>query len=193
MKLKLIPFMLWLICGYTAAQAQGFKVGVKVGTDIQKLSGKTFSQEFAYGYHVGAAFEIGISKKLGIQPEVLFSSVSIDTGSSFSDIYHFDNIKKAKLQYIRIPLLLTFKPNPFMVLQLGPQYSILKSADKNLLENGQQAFKEGDFSMMGGLQINISKFRIYGRYAVGLTNLNDIDNQEKWKSQTVQLGIGLTF
>lgn len=80
-----------------------------------------------------------------------------------------------------------------MVLQLGPQYSILKSADKNLLENGQQAFKEGDFSMMGGLQINISKFRIYGRYAVGLTNLNDIDNQEKWKSQTVQLGIGLTF
>ena len=193
MKLKLIPFMLILAFGFSTANAQGFKIGIRTGTDIQKLSGKTFSQEFAYGYHLGGAFEIGITQKFGIQPEVLFSSVNIDTGSSFSSIYKFENISKAKLQYIRIPLLLTFKPNPFMVLQVGPQYSILRSADKNLLENGQQAFKNGDFSMLGGLQINISKIRIYGRYAVGLTNLNDIDNQEKWKRQTVQLGLGLTF
>lgn len=193
MKLKIVSLTFLLALGFTAIKAQGFKIGIKAGTDIQKLSGKTFSQEFAYGYHAGVAFEIGITKKLGIQPEVLFSSVNIDTGSSFSNIYHFENISKAKLQYLRIPLLLTYKPNPFIVFQLGPQYSILKSADKNLLENGQQAFKDGDFSMLGGVQINISKFRIYGRYAVGLTNLNDIDNQEKWKSQTVQLGIGLTF
>lgn len=190
---KISALALVLAIGISAASAQGFKLGVKVGTDIQKLSGKSFSQEFSYGYHLGAFTEIGITPKWGIQPEFMFSSVNVDTSSSFSNIYKFGNMAGAKLRYLKIPLLLTYKPNPFMVLQAGPQFGILKSADKNLLQNGQQAFKEGDFSMLGGLQLNISKFRVYGRYAVGLTNLNDIDNKDKWKSQNIQIGIGFTL
>ena len=41
--------------------------------------------------------------------------------------------------------------------------------------------------------LNISKIRLYGRYGVGLNNINEIDDQEKWKNQTVQLGVGLAF
>jgi hypothetical protein len=47
--------------------------------------------------------------------------------------------------------------------------------------------------MLGGLQLNISKLKIYGRYAVGLSNINDIDNQDKWKNQTIQLGVGFAL
>jgi len=65
--------------------------------------------------------------------------------------------------------------------------------DNTLLQNGKQAFKNGDFSMLAGIQLNISKVRLYGRYGVGLSELNDIDNQDKWKSQTIHLGLGLTF
>jgi hypothetical protein len=62
-----------------------------------------------------------------------------------------------------------------------------------LVQNGKDAFKKGDFSMVGGLQLNISKIKLYGRYVVGLSNINDIDNQEKWKNQTIQVGIGFSI
>ena len=43
--------------------------------------------------------------------------------------------------------------------------------------------------MLGGVQVNIGHLRIYGRYAVGLSSINDIDNPEKWKNQSIQLGL----
>jgi hypothetical protein len=100
---------------------------------------------------------------------------------------------KVKLNYLTIPLLLNINANKFVTLQLGPQFGVLMNKNNTLVQNGQNAFKGNDFSMLGGLQLNISHIRIYGRYAVGLNNLNDIDNKEKWKSQSVQLGVGLTL
>jgi hypothetical protein len=47
--------------------------------------------------------------------------------------------------------------------------------------------------MLGGAQIKISKFVGSARYVVGLNNLNDIDNKDKWKSQGFQLAVGLSF
>ena len=62
--------------------------------------------------------------------------------------------------------------------------------DKNLLQNGADAFKKGDFSMLGGVQLKLSAIRITGRYAIGLNNINDIDNKDQWKSQGFQVIIG---
>jgi hypothetical protein len=59
------------------------------------------------------------------------------------------------------------------------------------LQNGEQAFKNGDFSMIGGLQLKLLKFRVYGRYVIGLSNLDNIGDKDKWKSQSIQLGIGI--
>jgi hypothetical protein len=47
--------------------------------------------------------------------------------------------------------------------------------------------------MVGGAQINILRLRVYGRYVVGLSNINDIDNQDKWKSQAIQVGVGFAL
>jgi hypothetical protein len=47
--------------------------------------------------------------------------------------------------------------------------------------------------MVGGVQLHIMQFRVYGRYSVGLNNLNDIDNRDRWQSQTAQVGVGLVF
>ncbi|HRQ51946.1 MAG TPA: PorT family protein, partial [Agriterribacter sp.] len=84
-------------------------------------------------------------------------------------------------------------PVSFFTLQAGPQFGILMSKQNTLLENGGEAFKNGDFSMVGGAQINILKLRVYGRYGIGLYNINDIDNRDNWKSQTVQLGVGIAL
>lgn len=168
-------------------------IGAKAGADIHKLDGKAFSDEFSYGYHLGGYAQIGFGSKFGIQPEVMFSQVNIDTSSSFSTVYNFNSVKNVNLQYLKIPILLNYSPNPFVTLQLGPQYGILLDKNKSLLANGQQAFSDGDFSMVGGLQLNIAKLKIYGRYGVGLSNINDIDNKDKWKNQNIQLGVGLNL
>ena len=149
----------------------------------------------SYGYHLGGFAEIGLGKKFSIQPEAVFNQIAQDTSSSFNDIYKnvLSNGTKAKLNYVSIPILLNVKLSKFVVLQAGPQFSIIKDKSKTIVENGKSAFKEGDFGMLAGVQFKLGSFRIYGRYALGLNNLNDIDNKDKWRSQRVQVGVGLAI
>jgi hypothetical protein len=193
MKRKILSLLMIIAITTTTVFAQSFKIGIKGGADINKITGKSFKDQFSFGYHLGGFAEIGLTSRFGIQPEVLFSQVTADTSSQFSDVYQFNNISKVKLSYLKIPLLLNYMPNKFVSLQVGPQFGILIDQNQDMLQNGKNAFSKGDFSMLGGLQLNISKIRLYGRYVVGLSNINDIDNREKWKNQTVQLGIGLAL
>ena len=192
MKTKLVILAIFCIMG-SAAFAQKVKVGVKGGANINKLTGKSFSDEFSFGYHLGGMVSVGLGKKFAIQPEILFNQINVDTSSSFSTVYQFNKLDKVKLKYLSLPILLNFKPVKYITLQAGPQFGILMNKSKTLLQNGKEAFKAGDFSMLGGVQVNVSHLNIYARYAVGLSNLNDIDNKEKWKSQTVQIGVGFTL
>ena len=177
----------------TSVFSQGFKIGFKGGTTINKLSGKSFNDQFSFGYHIGGFAELGLGKKWALQPEVLFNQSNVDTSRSFSSIYQFNKVNQVKLQYLSIPLLLDYRANKLITLQAGPQFGILMNKSNTLVQNGKAAFKSGDFSMLGGLQLKVLNFRFYGRYAIGLSNINDIDNKDKWKSQSVQLGIGVTL
>lgn len=196
MKAKLFLSLAALIFTATAGMAQ-FHIGVKGGANINKIDGSSFKEKFSYGYHVGGFAEIGIGKKFGIQPEVLFNQYSTTVTSDFDHVYEdvFNSDQsKVKLNYLSIPLLLNYKLlGNFMTIQAGPQFSILMDQEKNLLQNGGKAFSDGDFSMVGGVQLKLSALRISGRYVVGLNNINDIDNRDKWKNQGFQLSLGLAL
>ena len=192
MKAKFVTLVFISILS-TSAFPQSFKIGFKGGANINKLTGQSFNEQFSFGYHIGGFAEIGLGKKWAVQPEVLFSQTNVDTSGSFSSVYQFNKVSKVKLQYLSIPLLLDYKANRLITLQAGPQFGILINKSNTLVQNGKDAFKSGDFSMLGGVQLNILNFKFYGRYVVGLNNLNDIDNKEKWKSQGFQLGIGITL
>src|SRR5829696_7242306 len=179
-----------------AAMAQ-FNFGIKGGANITKVEGKAFKDEFRYGYNVGGFVEIGLGGKLGIQPEVLFNQYQTRVDSSFKNVYEnalsFSNYQNVKLNYLSIPILLNYRLGNILSLQAGPQFGILMSQDKNLLQESKEAFKTGDFSLLGGVQLNISKLRLTGRYVVGLNNINDISDQNKWNSQGYQLSLGLAL
>jgi hypothetical protein len=192
MKVKILIISALTLCT-NLTFAQGPKIGIKGGASVNKITGKSFNNQFSFGYHIGGFATIKISEKIGIQPEVLINQTNVDTSSKFSDIYAFNKVNGVKLNQLSIPLLLNYSPNKFVSFQAGPQYSILMNKDKTFIANGKDAFKTGDFSMLGGIQLNITKIRVYARYAVGLSNLNDIDDKEKWKSQSVQLGVGFTL
>jgi hypothetical protein len=171
----------------------GFHAGIKGGANVFKVEGKSFEEEFRHGYNLGAFAEINFNKKWGIQPEVMWNQANTRTSNDFNEIYPhgLSDVKDVKLNYLSIPILLTYRPIKPLSLQLGPQFGVLMDQDKNLLENGQAAFKRGDFAMVGGAQLNIAAFKIGARYQVGLSNINDIDNQDKWKNQGFQAYVGL--
>ena len=175
------------------SQAQGVRLGAKLGANLNKLSGKSFNEEFDLNYHVGGFLEIDFSKKFGIQPEVYFNQASTTRSSGFAAIYTENPNANTdiKLNYLSIPILLRYNVGKMVTLQLGPQFSILMNNDRPLLDEGKEAFKNGDFAMAGGLTLNLKMLRVYGRYNIGLTNINDIDEKDKWKNQQLQLGLGL--
>lgn len=195
MKTKLLPLLAALLISQ-ALMAQ-FHLGAKAGANIIKVEGKSFDDQFRYGYHLGGFAEIRLSNKFVLQPEVLFNQYSTSVDSSFENVYHnaFNSSQsKVKLNYLSIPLLLNYKLiGSFLSLQAGPQFSVLMNKDKNLLENGAEAFKRGDFSMIGGAQVKLGPIRVNGRYVVGLSNLNDIGDSEKWKTQGFQVSVGLAL
>ena len=196
MKVKLATMVVALFM-MQAATAQ-FRIGAKVGTNIVKVQGKSFEDEFRYGYHLGGFAVIGLTqdKKLFLQPEVLFNQYSTTLDSSYKEIYEGiinSSQSKVKLNYLAIPILLNYKLIGPLYLQAGPAFGILMDQNKNFLQNGADAFKKGDFSMVAGAQLKLSKIYVTGRYVIGLNNINDIDNQDKWKSQVVQLSLGLTL
>lgn len=190
MKKTILVAALFLCMHYTT-QAQGFHVGAKAGVNMNKIDGKTFKDEFQAGFHLGGFVELDISNTFGIQPEVIFNQTNTTTTSNATDIYNLAlNGEKKTLNYMSIPVLLRINAGKLITFQVGPQYSILLNSHETILQNGANAFKTGDFAAVVGAQVNLGSFKVYGRYNIGLNNINDIDNQDQWKNQQIQLGIG---
>ena len=66
--------------------SQGLTFGIKGGASLNKLSGKSFKEEFSFGYHVGTFATLGLGGKLSLQPEVLLNQINQDTSSNFSSV-----------------------------------------------------------------------------------------------------------
>ncbi|MFN4892168.1 MAG: porin family protein [Bacteroidota bacterium] len=187
----LIAFL--LITSVASAQ---FDLGIKGGINVNKIDGVSFTDEFKYGYHLGGFAAIGLGKKFGLQPEVLYNQNTLRVDSSYTNAINvFQNgLTNVKLNYISIPILLNYKlVGKFITLQAGPQFGILIDQNRSLLQNGGDAFKKGDFSMLGGVQIKLGPLRVNGRYVIGLNNISDLSDGNKWKSQGFQLSAGLAL
>lgn len=195
MKSKSIVLSLLLVSfAVIHSQAQGVHVGVKAGANIFKVDGQGYSEGFHFGYNVGAFAELNWNDHWGIQPEVLFNQTNYRTGNQFSSIYPDGlNDVKGKLNYLSIPLLLSYRPIKLLSIQAGPQFGILLNQDKHLVESGKDAFKKGDFSLVGGAQLNLANVAVGARYVIGLTDINDVTSDQKWKNQGFQVYAGFRF
>ena len=176
-----------------------FRIGAKAGVNVNKINGQAYKDGFNYNYLLGVFMQFNFSKTFGLQPEFNFVQSSSEFTNSSSTIY--DDLflngsqKKAKLDYLKVPLLLNINvgPSKRVKLQVGPQYgNVLKQTVDSLKSNGD-IFKKADWSAVGGLWLQIPFINLGARYEVGLTNLNDIDNQQKWKSQAFTIFAGFTF
>ncbi|MEO6219244.1 MAG: porin family protein [Ginsengibacter sp.] len=176
-----------------------FRIGAKAGGNINKIDGQAYKSGFNYNYLLGGFMQFNFSKTFGLQPEINFvqssSEFTSDASDVYDDIFRIGSQRKAKLDYLKVPVLLNINigPSKRVKLQLGPQMgSVLKETVDSLRNNGN-IFKKADWAAVGGLWIQIPFINLGARYEIGLTNLNDIDNQQKWKSQAFTIFAGFTF
>lgn len=184
----------FLIISLSMSFAQGFQFGVKGGADIVQFPGLKYTDKFAYGYHIGAFAIVSLGKTFAIQPELYYSAVNMDVESSFSSVYQINNVTRFKYNYLNIPVLLNIKASKHFAFQLGPKFGILSNSNLSLINNAGNAFKNGDVSAVGGVQVSILRMKLYARYQIGLSdinNLNDATNSEKWTSQSIHVGAAL--
>lgn len=176
-----------------------FRFGAKGGVNINKIKAQSFASGFHYNYQLGGFLQFNFSNRLGLQPEVNFVQASAEFSNDatviYDDLFRGGGQKNARMSYLEIPLLLNVNvgQSKHIKLQLGPAYGVRLSESVDSLVNNMNLYKGGDWSAIGGLWIQLPVVAIGARYKYGLSNINSIDNREKWKSQAIQLFIGITI
>jgi len=176
-----------------------FRWGFKGGLNLNKIEGRSFKDEFNYNYSLGGFMQINFTRKLGLQPEINFVQTSAEQSSDitviYDDLFLEGTQKKAKLDYLKFAGLLNIDigPSQRVKLQLGPQWGMLVNEAVDSLKTPKDIFKKGELSVLGGVMIQLPLFHIGTRYEIGLTDINGIDNQDKWKSQAWQFFVGITL
>jgi hypothetical protein len=201
MKKSIIPVLLMSFALQSQAQDREnfFRFGIKAGVNINKIDGKSFKDEFAFNYQLGGFAQINFSKRWGIQPEINIAQASADQSEDITEIY--DDLflggdqARARLNLLKVAGLVNYNvgPSKRVKLQFGPQWSINLDEDVDNMQSSQEVFKKSEFSVLGGLMLQLPLVHVGGRYELGLTNINDIDNQDEWKRQAWQIFVGFTF
>lgn len=204
-KLWLVVFL--LIPGSSFAQrnkTEGerenfFRFGARGGVNINKITGKSYKAGFNYNYQAGAFMQFNFSNRFGVQPEVNFvqtsSEFSNDPNDIYDDLFRDGSQKKSKLNFLEVPVLLNINvgSSKRVKFQIGPAYGGLLSETVDSLKNNGNIYKNGEWAAIWGIWIQIPFVNFGARYKLGLTELNAIDNRQSWKSQSVQVFVGVTF
>jgi hypothetical protein len=175
-----------------------FRFGVKAGANVNKFQGKSYQDGFQFNFQAGAFLQFNFNHRFGIQPEANFvqasSEFTDDPTDITDDLFGGGGQHKSKLNYLEIPVLLNVNlgQSKRVKLQAGPAYGFLLKQNVDSLKT-ENIYKNGEWSLMGGLWLQLPVVHIGARYKYGLTDINATGNGETWKNQSIQLFIGLTF
>lgn len=204
---KLLPLILLFISTATFAQRNKtdgeqenfFRFGAKGGVNINKISGQSYKDGFNYNFQAGVFMQFNFSNRFGLQPEVNFVQSSSEFSNDANDIYYDlflgGSQKKSKLNYLEVPVLLNINvgQSKRVKLQVGPSYGGLLKQTTDSLKNNGNLYKNAEWAAIGGVFIQLPFVNLGARYKMGLTDLNAIDNRQSWKSQSIQVFVGVTF
>jgi len=190
-KINLIILIAGLLLASSGAFAQGeFAIGIKGGLNFANIN--TSSAQATYdsrtGYNAGAFLLLKFGK-IGIQPEVLFSS----QGSKVH--YNFSNSVDQNFSYVNIPVIVKLYTVAGINLQIGPQFGFLTNdpvvKDPNTNQDISNAYKKSDVSAALGVGWDLPfGLTIDGRYNLGLTKINNAAAVSDTKNQVWQVSLG---
>ncbi|MBA4747033.1 MAG: PorT family protein [Muricauda sp.] len=202
-----------LICFTASAQFDnGF--GIKAGTnysqfrpDVEFNGEKVQDFQGKIGYYVGGFFNITISDKSCIRPELLLANQGTKTSSEFyveyvdfSDPIVGEVVTKVNELMILLPIDFRIELVERFYLELGiqPGYAIKrvgvtkKVPFDSSLEGEKETysdFDEFDFGLNGGLGFDLTnQLELNLRYSYGL-----IERDDTIKTSVISLGLGFTL
>jgi hypothetical protein len=181
---KINLLVLVILLGAGSAFAQGISIGIKGGPNFANLDVSDFSGSLKNktGIH-GGAFVLFKMKKIGLQPEILFSQ----QGSNIK----FDATNtESSIDYINIPIILKLYTVLGLNLQVGPQFGFLSKAEFDG-DNVKDSFKNSDTSLALGVGWDLPlRLSIDARYNLGLSDISDDPNFDTIKNQVWQISVG---
>jgi hypothetical protein len=197
------------VFGISNVNAQEVSFGVKAGTNFSTITGDdTDELKTRVGFHVGGVAEIMFNEKIGLQPELLFSSV----GSKYKETYEYMgyDIKATSvtvLNYLTLPIMGKYFVADGVSLEFGPQLGILLSANQDYKVTGGDESESGDEDIKDyvtpldfGLNIGAGyKFdnglNFAARYYFGLSNINDFEGSDDYNNHNAgfQVSVGYMF
>ncbi len=192
MKTILMGLVLTMAALAPAAWAQGLptppvQFGLEAGANFSNFIGDSASigtlTDKRLGFIGGGYLSINLSPSFAIRPEVLYEQKGAAvTGTSTS----------AELDYIEVPVLLKIglgtpiiSPNILLGASVGWN-TLAKSQSGGTISNINQS----DVALIGGVELDIDKFNISGRYELGVENVTTNTN---FQNGTITLLAGYSF
>ena len=177
-----------LLCTLMSSAQKG-EIGMRVmptfsSFDMQTSSGGTVSGEVTLGYGIGALLALNMTENVGIQAEVIYSSLS----QKYKEL---DVERKVNLKYVNIPLLLSLNTGRTKMVNLnlvvGPQIGIsvgskivISGANSSDTTSAVLSVKKGDLGLAygGGLDFGLNPDRTFRvnfgyRGVMGLFDISD--------------------
>ncbi|HEX5026643.1 MAG TPA: outer membrane beta-barrel protein [Agriterribacter sp.] len=176
--------------------AQKWEHGVKFELNYSAAKGSGMNDSYSPGYSGGVWTTYAITEKIKLQPEFFASQYNYVKAGDF-DKYYKNSLgrlsanDKIRLAYINLPLLFCYEIFPELSLLVGPQAGIVVFEDENLRKDGNNAFKNTEFSVNAGAELTLGTLGIYGRFNQGLSNISNMESNYKWQSQHIQFGVSL--
>ena len=188
--LSLVLLLLMASVTHSYAQ-QSFEWGIKGGGNLLKIGGRSFDGKRYPGFNAGVWGKLNFTSRWSLQPEILWNQTIAHTSDEFNSIYHGASDQQVNLNYVAIPIFVTFKPNPWLAIQVGPQYGFLVTQTTGLLpqQPGTNAFNKNDLSIVFGGQLNFNKVIFGLRYSAGLNNIC-FSTTDTWRQYGLQAYIG---
>lgn len=161
--MRRILFIACLLLIASIGNAQMIRIGAKAGMNFSSFGGDK-ALENATGYHLGLSSQFNLPLVgLGVQPEVQFVSTKSNGGS---------------INYFEIPVNLRYQILPLQIVRpivlIGPYWGYAVGFGGNLNKN---VISRTNWGFGFGAGIEIKKFQLVGRYALGLSNISKISNE----------------
>lgn len=204
---QLIALMIGFCLTITSVYSQSAKslVGIKGGYNASNLYiDDVNDRNPRNGFHVGLFYQAPISKNLYFGPEILFSTKGVTANyNNFNGLFTGENT--FKLNYIDVPLVLTYKLGKVVDLQVGGYGGYLLSASNSItsasslysFEFDKSNFNDFDYGVLAGINIYFGKVFIGTRYNHGLGKVASTDMAKgilgDSKNSYGQVSLGFSF
>lgn len=205
--MKKVNLLIALMICFTASAQFDNNFGIKAGANYSKYITDYDSYKRKIGYYIGGFFNIRISDKTGIRPELLLANqgakISIEIDNDFNNgepvIAEGEIVSNINQLMILLPVNFRVEVMNSLHLELGMQAGYVVKMQEVLKKFPYDPSMEGektkyplsesdrfDFGLNGGLGFDLTdQLELHARYSLGLIELNDY-----YKTSVISLGLG---